>query len=284
MTGPGGLDETLTVTTTNNVNAGTATANASYAETANYKGSSDSETFTIGKADTTTTVTCTAGPFTYNGSAHTPCSADVTGPNNLNETLTVSYPNNVNAGTATANASYAETANYKGSSDSETFTIGKAATITTVSCTAGPFTYNGLAQEPCSASVTGDGGLDESAERDLQEQRQRRYGHGHASYAETANYKGSSDSETFTIGKADTTTTVTCTGWSVHLQRLGAHALLGGRDRSQRPQRDADGQLPRTTSTPVRPRPALPTRRRPTTRAPAIRRPSPSVRPPPPLR
>ena len=48
-------------------------------------------TANIDKAPSTTTVSCTAGPFTYNGSAHTPCSADVTGPNNLNETLTVSY-------------------------------------------------------------------------------------------------------------------------------------------------------------------------------------------------
>ena len=36
-------------------------------------------TANIDKAPSTTTVSCTAGPFTYNGSAHTPCSADVTG-------------------------------------------------------------------------------------------------------------------------------------------------------------------------------------------------------------
>jgi hypothetical protein len=50
----------------------------------------------------------------------------VTGAGGLNETLTVSYADNVNAGTATASASYAEGANYLASSDSKNFTIGKA--------------------------------------------------------------------------------------------------------------------------------------------------------------
>ncbi|HKZ82208.1 MAG TPA: Ig-like domain-containing protein, partial [Anaerolineae bacterium] len=154
VTGPGGLNQALTVSYVNNVNAGTATASASYAESANYLGSSDSENFTIDKAATTTTVTCGAGPFTYDGSVHTPCSAVVTGPGGLSESLTVSYVNNVNAGTATASASYAESANYLGSSDSENFTIDKAATVTTVTCGAGPFTYNGSAHTPCSAVVT----------------------------------------------------------------------------------------------------------------------------------
>jgi hypothetical protein len=53
----------------------------------------------------TTTVTCGVGPFTYPGSAITPCSASVTGPGGLNQSLTVSYQNNTNAGTATADAS-----------------------------------------------------------------------------------------------------------------------------------------------------------------------------------
>ena len=125
MTGPGGLNQSLTVSYANNVNAGTAAASASFAETQNYFGSSDSKSFSIGKAATTTAVTCTAGPFTYNGSAHTPCSASVTGAGGLNESLTVSYNDNVNAGTATASASYVESGNYLGSSDSENFSIDK---------------------------------------------------------------------------------------------------------------------------------------------------------------
>jgi hypothetical protein len=87
-------------------------------------------TFSIAKAATTTTVTCEAGPFTYDGSAQTPCSASVTG-SGLGQALTVSYKDNVDAGTATASASYTESANYLGSSDSETFTIGKRAITVT---------------------------------------------------------------------------------------------------------------------------------------------------------
>src|SRR5919204_74706 len=108
-----------------------------------YAASSDCETFVIGKAVTTTTVTCTAGPFSYTGSAIAPCSATATGANGLNQALTVSYTDNVNAGTVTASASYGETGNYAASSDSKTFVIGKAVTTTTVTCTAVAFTYAG---------------------------------------------------------------------------------------------------------------------------------------------
>jgi hypothetical protein len=82
----------------------------------------------------------------------------VTGAGGLNQTLSVSYTNNVNAGTATASASYATTDNYLTGNGSTTFTIGKAQASVAVSCTAGPFTYSGSAQTPCSATVTGAAG------------------------------------------------------------------------------------------------------------------------------
>jgi hypothetical protein len=199
----------LTVSYLDNVNAGTATASASYAGSANYLASSDSENFTIDKAATVTTVTCTAGPFTYNGLAHEPCSAAVTGPGGLNEVLTVSYLDNVNAGTATASATYAESANYLGSTDSENFTIDKAATTTTVTCTGGPFTYNGLAQEPCSAAVIGPGSLNEIVTVSYVNNVNAGAATASATYGESANYKGSSDSKMFQILKAASTTLVT---------------------------------------------------------------------------
>ena len=67
----------------------------------------------------------------------------VTGPGGLNQAVTVDYIANTDAGTATASADYAGDANYNGSSDSKTFDIGKAATVTVVTCGAGPFTYTG---------------------------------------------------------------------------------------------------------------------------------------------
>ena len=79
VTGPG-LSQTPDVVYSNNINAGTATASVSFAATTNYLASSDSKNFTIDKAATTTALTCTPGPFTYTGSAITPCSATVTGP------------------------------------------------------------------------------------------------------------------------------------------------------------------------------------------------------------
>ena len=143
--------------------AGSCTITASQAGDGNYNAATAVQrTFTIGKAASTTTVTCGAGPFTYTGSAQTPCTASVSGAGGLNQSLTVSYTNNVNAGSATASASFAATANYLASSDSKNFTIGKAASTTTVTCGAGPFTYTGSAQTPCTASVSGAGGLNQS--------------------------------------------------------------------------------------------------------------------------
>ena len=72
VTGPGGLNQTLTVsytgtgttaygpTATAPTNAGTYAASATYATNAGYLESSDSEPFTIAKATSTTTVTCPA--------------------------------------------------------------------------------------------------------------------------------------------------------------------------------------------------------------------------------
>ena len=118
-------------------------ANATYAESANHLGSSDSENFTIDKAPTTTVVSCPTN-VTYTGFAIEPCTAMVTGAN-LSEPVAVTYANNINAGLASANATYAENANHLGSSDSENFTIDKAATTTVVTCPTN-VTYTGLAR------------------------------------------------------------------------------------------------------------------------------------------
>jgi YDG domain len=135
------------------VNAGTYTIEAAYSggtgfNASNNSGQSPAPTLSVGKAATTTAVTCAAGPFTYNGSPHTPCSASVTGPG-LSLSPAVSYSNNTDAGTATASASYAESANYFGSSDSEDFTIGKR--NVTASITAANKTYDGTDD----AAITG---------------------------------------------------------------------------------------------------------------------------------
>src|SRR5207248_142676 len=157
VTGPGSLDAPVSVEYTDNTAAGEATASATFAATDNYNTSTDSKNFTIGKADTVTVVTCDAGPFTYTGSAQTPCSAQVTGPGSLDAPVSVEYTDNTAAGEATASATFAATDNYNTSTDSKNFTIGKADTVTVVTCDASPSTRRSSDLTPCSAQVTGPG-------------------------------------------------------------------------------------------------------------------------------
>src|SRR5205814_9033510 len=109
-------------------------------------------------AGSTTVVSCPAGPFTYDGAAQTPCSATVTRSEERRVGKEGRYTNKVNAGTATAGASFAGDANHTASNDSKNFAIGKAWSTTGVSCSAGPFTYGGAAHTACAARVTGAGG------------------------------------------------------------------------------------------------------------------------------
>ena len=157
VTGAGGLNSPVSVTYLNNTAAGTATASATYPGDANHTTSSDSRTFTIDQASSTTVVTCPPS-VTYDGIAQQPCSAVVTGAGGLNSPVGVTYLNNTAAGTATASATYPGDANHTTSSDSRTFTIDQAGSTTVVTCPAS-VTYNGIAQQPCSAVVTGAGGL-----------------------------------------------------------------------------------------------------------------------------
>ena len=209
-TGAGGLSQALDLSYTDNINAGTATASASFAGDDNHYGSNGSAAFTIDKASSTTTVTCPAGPYTYNGSAQTPCSASVSGAGALSQSLSVGYANNTNAGTATANASFAGDANHYGSNGSATFTIDKTSSTTTVTCPAGPYTYNGSAQIPCSAAVSGAGGLSQALAVSYADNTNAGTATASASFAGDGNHYGSSGAATFTIGKAPSTTTVTC--------------------------------------------------------------------------
>ena len=88
----------------------------------------------VAVAPSTTTVTCPSS-LAYTGSGLTPCTAVVTGSGGLNQSLAVTYSNNINAGTATASASYPGDATHSASSDSKNFTI--SAKTVTVTPTAG---------------------------------------------------------------------------------------------------------------------------------------------------
>src|SRR5438874_9437129 len=88
------------------------------ADTSNYTTQTASVTISADKADSVVTVDCTAGaPFTYTGSALTPCTAIATGAGNLSEALTPNNSNNVNKDTETTKARFAGDDNQSGSSN-----------------------------------------------------------------------------------------------------------------------------------------------------------------------
>ena len=163
VTGDGGLNESVTVyyegiestdyesSTTAPTNAGTYSATATYAGDVNYLGSEDSKDFTIGSKAASTTVV-TVSDATYDGLPHGG-TAQVTG-EGLNESVTVYYEGiesttysssttaPINAGTYSATATYAESDNYLGSTESKNFTIDKAV-ITGISLRDKSFKFNG---------------------------------------------------------------------------------------------------------------------------------------------
>ena len=197
--GPGGLHKQLKVFYTNNVNAGTAWASASYRGDRNHNPSSDTEKFLILKADSTTTLICGPSP-TYTGGQLKPCTASVAGAGGLNKVLPVNYQHNVNAGTnsATASAFYPGDNNHNKSSDTEKFSIKRASSTTVVTCpTEAP--YLGVPVTPCSARVTGAGGLNKGLTVGYTGNNATGTASASASYVGDPNHTSSSDSTTFAI-------------------------------------------------------------------------------------
>src|ERR1051325_9999829 len=119
----------------NSVTVGSAPASATYGGDVNHDGSNNSANFAITKASSSVTVNCPASE-TYTGSAIEPCTASFSGAGGLSGTLTPTYMNNVNVGTATASATYGGDANHDGSNNSANFAITKASSSVTVNCAA----------------------------------------------------------------------------------------------------------------------------------------------------
>ncbi|HBB89180.1 MAG TPA: hypothetical protein DC047_16365, partial [Blastocatellia bacterium] len=155
------------------------------------------------------------GSFTYTGSAITPCTATVTRVGDANTTTNVVYANNINVGTATADATYSGDANHSGSTASQvTFTITQAASTVTVTCTAGaPYTYTGSPQTPCTAQATGAGMSPVNVTSSLVYSNNTNVGAAtaQANWAGDSNHTGNTGNSGFTINQAASTVTVTCT-------------------------------------------------------------------------
>ena len=134
VTGAGALSQSLSVSYGNNTSAGTATANATFAGDINHTGSSDSKTFTINPAPSTTLVTFEVGPYTYRGTQFVAMAA-VSGAGNLNAPVAVGYTGdcvNVTIAGCTATAIFGGDNNHTGSADTKTIIIAPASTTTTV--------------------------------------------------------------------------------------------------------------------------------------------------------
>jgi len=212
ITGAGWLRLFRTPTYKKNINAGVLTASASYKYRGdrNHTGSMATTKFTIAKATSTTTVTCTKP--TYTGSPLKPCSVTVTGAGGLNLTRTPTYKNNTHAGYLTASASYTYKGdrNHTGSTATTRFTILKATSTTTVTCPLTSVMYTGLPLKPCTAMVTG-------AKLNLPKTPNYKnnivVGTATASYTYhgDSNHWGSTGSATFAIGQAPSVTTIICT-------------------------------------------------------------------------
>ena len=205
---------TSSITYGSNTDVGEANADATWTGDANHTGSTGSATFDITPAPSVTTVTCTAGPFTYTGSPQTPCSVSVTGVGGLSLTPTPAYSNNTNAGTATASYNFTGDANHTGSNDSEDFTIGQAPSTVTVSCTAGaPYTYTGSPLTPCTAEATGAGMSPVDVTSSLVYANNTNAGPAtaDANWGGDTNHTGNTASGGFTIGQAPSTVAVSCT-------------------------------------------------------------------------
>jgi outer membrane protein OmpA-like peptidoglycan-associated protein len=209
VTGAGGLNTTTAVDYTTNVDAGTGHATASYAGDSNHSSSTAAPvTFTINVATSTTVITCPAS-VTYDTTAQEPCTAAITGVSGLSTTAPVAYTANTDAGTAHASASYAGDANHAASSGTRTFVINKAPSTTAITCANA--TYDGTAQTPCSAGVTGVGGLSTTANVNYTANTGAGTANATASFSGDSNHAASSDATTFTIAKAPSVTAVSCT-------------------------------------------------------------------------
>src|SRR5207249_7560763 len=174
VTGAGDLNQSLTVSysgrngtvygpsSTAPSNAGDYTASASFGGDANHDGSNDSKDYSITKASVT--ATAGSGSATYDGATKSPSACVVSG-TYTGDLTCANSPASVGpaAGTTTIVPGVSGTglSNFDITSVNGSYTIDKAASFTVVTCPAS-VTYNGSAQTPCTVSVTGAGGLNQT--------------------------------------------------------------------------------------------------------------------------
>ncbi len=191
-----------TVSYTNNVNAGAATATITATPGGNYEGSA-SRAFTIGKKALAASMVAAIPDLTYTGAALTPALSVTDGsPSAIKPPdYTVSYADNVDAGTATVTIAATGNGNYRGAVDVH-FTIGKKALDATMIAEIAAVVYNGAAHTPAVAVTDGNPSAIKASDYTVSYQNNRNAGTAAVTItaAEGGNYKGSA-SRAFTIEK-----------------------------------------------------------------------------------
>jgi len=205
VSGPGSISgSTLTIT-----GAGSIVINANQAGNCSYGAATQvQQTITVNAAP----VTATAGSYsgTYDGSTHALSACVVTGAYTGTLTCTNSPAGPVGAGagsgTVTPVAGGDTLSNYNITSNNGSWSIAKASSSVTINCPASE-TYTGLAQTPCTASVTGAGGLSQSVTVNYSNNTNVGAATATAAFTGDANHNGSNNSGGFAITKAPLTVT-----------------------------------------------------------------------------
>ena len=176
------------------------------------QGSADSASITLGASLASTTVSLGSVPSsgTFGGSYMASYSTASTGTTSMTSattsvcTVSGSVATFVGVGNCTLTAHVAQSADYlSADGTSQTISVGQASSSTVINCASGPFAYTGSALTPCTAAVTGAGGLSTTATVSYGSNTAVGTATADASYAGDTNHTGSTATQvTFTIGQA----------------------------------------------------------------------------------
>ena len=191
----------------NNVNAGVATATVT--GLGDYKGTLSAR-FNIARADVSKATATLAAAGVYTGQAKTPAATVKLGDATLKAgtDYSVSYQNNVNAGTGSA--TIVGKGNYRGSK-SVNFAIGKANVQSADLTVAAAGAYTGLAKMPTVKAVVGGRTLSQDSDFKLTYKNNKNAGKATVVVEGTGNYTGSK-AAVFVIDKADISKASAATG------------------------------------------------------------------------
>lgn len=183
---------------------------------ADASGNSATVPFTVDKAASSVQVICSGAPV-YSGAPQTPCKASAIGYQGWAVAqLGVEYTDNVNAGLATASATWAGDANHHGSTGSGSFAIAKAPSGLSMPCSQS-MVYTGQPVEACLESYAyGAGMANVPVIPTYTNNVNAGTGTATGTWEGDANHTGASRVFNFTIHEASSSVTVDCPASAVY--------------------------------------------------------------------